>query len=76
MSGRTSKGPTGCIEIDQERCEACELCVAACPKHCIEMGRSINGLGVAAAAFVRSEECTGCANCAESCPEVCIGVWR
>lgn len=76
MSVTTVRGPTGCIEIDVERCEACELCVSACPKDCIEMGTEINGHGHAAAVFARPEECTGCANCAESCPDVCIEVWR
>ncbi|MBI5343507.1 MAG: 4Fe-4S dicluster domain-containing protein [Deltaproteobacteria bacterium] len=68
--------PKGRIEIDFERCKACELCVPACPKNCIEMGRRINAGGFAAAVFARPEDCTGCAICAESCPDVCIEVWR
>ncbi len=76
MSVSTARGPTGRIEIDFERCEACELCVPACPRHCIEIGTMTNGQGFAAAMFTRPEECTGCAICAESCPDVCIEVWR
>ncbi len=67
---------TGRIEIDFERCKACELCVPACPKNCIEMGTRINAQGYAAAVFARPEDCTGCAICAEGCPDVCIAVWR
>ena len=67
---------TGRIEIAFERCKACELCVPACPKNCIEMGAEINRQGYAAAAFARPDDCTGCALCAESCPDVCIRVWR
>jgi len=68
--------PKGRIEIDFERCKACELCVPACPKNCIEMGNRINVGGFAAAVFARLEDCTGCAICAEFCPDVCIEVWR
>jgi 2-oxoglutarate ferredoxin oxidoreductase subunit delta len=67
---------TGRIEIDFERCKACELCVAACPKKCIDMGAEINAQGYAVAVFARPEDCTGCAICAEACPDVCIEVWR
>ncbi|HSL91475.1 MAG TPA: ferredoxin family protein [Candidatus Limnocylindrales bacterium] len=67
---------TGRIEIDFERCKACELCVPACPKDCIEIGVKINRQGYAAAVFARPEDCTGCAICAEACPDVCIEVWR
>jgi 2-oxoglutarate ferredoxin oxidoreductase subunit delta len=67
---------TGRIEIDFERCKACELCVPACPKNCIEIGARINAQGYASAFFARPADCTGCAICAESCPDVCIEVWR
>ena len=67
---------TGRIEIDFERCKACELCVPACPKSCIGMGGKFNRQGYAAAEFARPDDCTGCAICAETCPDVCIRVWR
>ena len=67
---------TGRIEIDFERCKACELCVPACPKGCIGMGAAINRQGYASAVFERPDDCTGCAICAETCPDACILVWR
>ncbi len=76
MRTRGAVTATGRIEIDFERCKACELCMPACPKNCIEQGAAINAQGYAAAAFARPEDCTGCAICAESCPDVCIRVWR
>jgi len=66
----------GRIEIDFERCKACELCVPACPTNCIEIGVKINPQGYAAAVFARPADCTGCVICAEACPDVCIEVWR
>lgn len=72
----TAAKATGRIEIDFERCKACELCVPACPRNCIEMGNRINRQGYAAAIFARPDDCTGCATCAEFCPDVCIQVWR
>lgn len=66
----------GRIEIGEERCKSCELCVAVCPRNCIEIGEARNRQGYAAAVFARPEDCTGCALCAESCPDVCIRVWR
>jgi 2-oxoglutarate ferredoxin oxidoreductase subunit delta len=75
MKGTAVKA-AGRIEIDFERCKACELCVPACPQKCIEMGTGINRQGYAAAAFARPGDCTGCAICAEVCPDVCIRVWR
>jgi 2-oxoglutarate ferredoxin oxidoreductase subunit delta len=68
--------PTGRIEIDFERCKACDLCVPACPKNCIVTGSRINKSGFPAAVFARPEDCTGCAISAEACPDVCIEVWR
>lgn len=48
----------------------------ACPKDCIEMGRTMNRFGFAAAVFARPDDCTGCAACAELCPDTAIRVWR
>ncbi|MCL1926875.1 MAG: 4Fe-4S binding protein [Syntrophorhabdaceae bacterium] len=67
---------TGRIEIDFERCKACELCVPVCPRKCMEMGKTINRQGYMAAVFARPEDCVGCAICAETCPDACIRVWR
>ncbi len=41
----------GYIEIDEERCKGCELCVGACPRQLITLSRRINHLGYHPAEF-------------------------
>lgn len=64
------------IEIRNKRCKGCALCATFCPRHCIEIGQSINEQGYYFARFVKPDECTGCAVCGETCPDVAIEVWR
>lgn len=70
----------GYVEIDQERCKVCELCVAACPRHVIGTSTRINHLGYHPAEFRQpadpKAQCTGCALCGLVCPEAGIAVYR
>ncbi len=73
---------TGYIEIDQERCKDCQLCILVCPQGLIEASDRLNQKGYRAVRFLekptKKEErkCTGCALCAIACPEVAIEVYR
>jgi len=59
----------GYIEIDQELCKGCELCIATCPKQCIEIDNDIiNVLGYHPAKY-KGDGCTGCGLCFYTCPE-------
>lgn len=57
-----------CIEIRQDRCKGCEICVEFCPKNVFEadkFGRPI---------VQRSEDCIGCNICSLRCPDFAIEV--
>jgi 2-oxoglutarate ferredoxin oxidoreductase subunit delta len=66
----------GRIEIDQEFCKGCEICMAFCPKDVIVLAQTLNSNGYQPAALTDEEKCTGCAVCAIVCPEVVIEVYR
>lgn len=73
----------GRIEIDQERCKGCGLCITVCPKHQIEISDDLNTKGYYPARFQEEDltdpeerKCTGCALCAVTCPDVAIEVYR
>ncbi|MFH1169892.1 MAG: 4Fe-4S binding protein [Chloroflexota bacterium] len=65
----------GYIEIDQELCKGCELCLNFCPKGSIAIGDKPNASGYLPA-FFNNNDCSGCAICAVVCPEVAIEVYR
>ncbi len=55
-------------EIDQEECKGCGLCVAACPRHVLEISSRLNSKGYHPSSY-KGEGCIGCGNCFYSCPE-------
>jgi 2-oxoglutarate ferredoxin oxidoreductase subunit delta len=64
------------IEIAAEMCKACELCIAVCPKNCIEQSDTLNRYGVYPMRMKDGAECTGCTLCATMCPDTAIEVYR
>ena len=67
---------TGKIEINQELCKGCEVCVSFCPREVISVSDKLNASGYLPAVFDNNGECTGCAICAVVCPEAAIEVYR
>lgn len=65
----------GTIVVEKEICKGCELCIVACPQHCLELSPNINTKGYR---YVRLKDdtCTGCINCALVCPDSAITVYR
>ena len=66
----------GYIEIDQELCKGCLLCMTFCPQGSLYIAENLNSAGYQPAAFDSKNDCTGCAICALVCPEVAIEVYR
>ncbi|MBP8989031.1 MAG: 4Fe-4S dicluster domain-containing protein [Clostridia bacterium] len=65
------------IEIDEERCKGCGLCVNVCPKKIISLQQDrLNSKGFHPAGVTDMNLCIGCGFCAIICPDVVIEVWR
>ena len=76
-----SRRSVGTIEVDEDRCKGCALCVAVCPKHVIELAARFTPRGYHPAALIQrndegAETCTGCMICATICPDAAITVFR
>ena len=56
------------MEVISFLCKGCGLCVANCPRKCIEIGEKFNELGYKHANY-KGEGCIGCATCFYCCPE-------
>ncbi|MCR5423878.1 MAG: ferredoxin family protein [Bacteroidales bacterium] len=65
----------GQIVIDTERCKGCAVCLEACPMHCIELSKNVNGKGYNYTEVV-NDKCIGCASCAMVCPDGVISVYK
>ncbi len=66
----------GFVEVENEVCKGCELCVIVCPKDCLVMGENVNGKGYHYVVFNNIENCIGCADCAVVCPDAVLTVFR
>jgi len=66
----------GRVEIEEERCKGCGLCISACPKGCLAFAAHLNQRGVNPPEVVAPDRCTGCAFCALMCPDCVITVYR
>ena len=67
----------GRIVVDEEWCKGCQLCVAVCPSHLIQLAGHFNRQGHRPVILVDPDQrCTGCTLCAMMCPEAGITVYR
>jgi 2-oxoglutarate ferredoxin oxidoreductase subunit delta len=64
------------IDIALDRCKGCELCVHACPKHCLALETdTVNLLGYHPVRLTDAGACTSCAFCARVCPDAVFTVY-
>ncbi len=64
------------VNINQEFCKGCGLCVNICPKKILVIGNDFNSKGYYPATMMEEKQCTGCGFCAQVCPDVAISVYR
>ena len=58
----------GRLQVSQEECKGCGLCVEACPPHVIAISERMNHYGYRPAKYLGTG-CTGCGICFMVCPE-------
>jgi 2-oxoglutarate ferredoxin oxidoreductase subunit delta len=63
-----SKESRGDVQIAEQLCKGCCLCVAACPPQVLSQSKRLNRQGYYAIAYL-GEGCTGCGICFYVCPE-------
>ncbi len=64
----TDKPDRGRVEIEQDECKGCGLCVALCPESVLFISDKINKQGYNPAEY-KGSGCTGCGTCFYACPE-------
>jgi 2-oxoglutarate ferredoxin oxidoreductase subunit delta len=68
----------GYIEILEDRCKGCEMCIPACPSSLISFPmKTLNKAGYYVAEYNDPDEkCTACKSCAVNCPDCAIVVYK
>ena len=61
-------GARGKVEIHEEECKGCGVCVEACPPKCLQLAPQLSAMGVHPAQYA-GQGCTGCGICFYCCPE-------
>ena len=62
------------IEIDNNYCKGCHLCIAVCQQEVLELSTVRNSKGFLMPRAARGDDCTGCLQCEMTCPDLCITV--
>lgn len=62
------------IEIDNNYCKGCQLCIEVCPQEVLEVSGVRSPKGYLMPRAARGEDCTGCLQCEMTCPDLAITV--
>ena len=67
----------GEIDINEQRCKGCGLCVEFCPRECMVItGEKISPNGFPLPELANPEACTACCICGWMCPDYAIDVYK
>jgi len=64
------------INIFEDRCKGCRLCVYFCPQNCLKLSEKVNKFGFKYAVFSGDDKCKSCGFCFLACPDVAIEVYK
>lgn len=64
------------LELNENHCKGCELCIQACKKHVLAIAGHINALGYRPTSVAAPEACTGCKACAMVCPDAVFTIYQ
>lgn len=66
----------GVIDVDNERCKGCGVCVSVCPTQAIALNNKVNVMGYNFCYMINADACIGCAACGMICPDSVITVHK
>ena len=66
----------GWIEVSDNYCKGCELCISACPQEVLKLDMARLTPKGYHPAYIFKDGCTGCAICGVMCPDAAITVYR
>lgn len=67
---RTKKRPRGRVQVFDNWCKGCGICIAFCPQQVFDTGEEGRPL------VARPDDCTACRWCETHCPDLAIVVTR
>jgi len=63
------------VKVLEEYCKSCGLCVSACPREALKIGRHLNSQGFNPVVFDEAAGCAGCGNCTVVCPDAALELY-
>ncbi len=66
----------GVLKFKKDKCKACELCIAVCPRHILKIhDTETNSMGYHPISVTDMDLCIGCGLCGLICPDGVINVY-
>ncbi|MFH1548030.1 MAG: 4Fe-4S binding protein [Candidatus Omnitrophota bacterium] len=63
------------IQIKEEKCKGCQICINFCPRGVLGISKKINKKGFYTVEVIHKEKCSGCGICFLVCPDVAIEIY-